>query len=65
MAKNFLEKQINRKIGGFKRSARAKAKRNFESSGFSGCIFKALAIIGWAIFLLLVGMYIYLTYFYE
>lgn len=62
MAKNFLQKQINRKVGGLKRSAKAQAMNKIKSSGSSGCLMTTLSIIGWAILILFVGLFIYISY---
>lgn len=44
--KNFLQKAVNRKIGGLKRSGKAKLKKEAKNSG---CFTTLLSIIGWVV----------------
>ena len=49
--KSFLEKAVNRKIGGMKRSAKANLKKDVKNSSW---LVTFLAIIGW-LFIIAVG----------
>jgi len=56
MQKNFLQKAVNRKIGGMKRSAKAKLKK--EAKGY-GCFTTILSVLGWLVIIVIVAALIF------